>query len=99
MNTLLKQLLIAVATILVPLLYTALSKLAPGIPLTGEQFLAFAIWLVSGIIGGGATNRTSHLFLDRVYGPERTRRLITVTLTLPTAVYVTALVAVAWLIS
>jgi len=49
--------------VLVPILYSKLSSIAPGIPIDQASFLAFVLWLVSAAFGGAVTMQSGELIL------------------------------------
>lgn len=91
-----RQIVIAIVTIIAPALYTLIANIAPGIPISGEQFLAFIIWLVSGIIGGGAIAMASNNFMTSMPADFSTTSNKTWAFIIPAVVYaaliITALV-------
>ena len=70
---LIRQLIIAAVSLIVPFVYSLIINVAPGIPISAEQFLQLALFIVSAIIGGGAMAMASDKFVSSQFAFERTR--------------------------
>jgi len=57
MSELLRALLLAVAGVLGPVLFSFLSGLAPGFPLPEGSMTALLVWVVGAILGGAGAGR------------------------------------------
>lgn len=82
-----KQIVIAVLTVVVPFIYSALVDIAPGIPIGQDQFLQLIIWLISGIIGGGAIAMASDTFMAEQPATLRSAYYKTLAFIVPAVVY------------
>ncbi|NLI41960.1 MAG: hypothetical protein GX421_12435 [Caldisericales bacterium] len=70
-----KNILYALLSVLVPLLYTTIIKWQPSIPITGEAFFELVLWLIGLVIGGWQVSKAVYIGQARLLDRTRTVRL------------------------
>jgi len=56
MNKFIKSMLLAMAGIITPILYSKINALAPGFPLAQAEFAKLITWMITGLLGSSAAS-------------------------------------------